>query len=428
MNQTKDIKIKKPLLILVLAFSMSILNGQGIAIDSAKTSQTTIINQNNTLLQTLDSLQHQNDKLVKEIENQTFKIDSLIQQHNNSEFHYFKDFINPIILSVIAGIIFWFIFSFLPEHKRLKKLRPKLDLDIYQAYMNLFFLLDLVMRPNNHSPSDYQQKIKGNKLTRDDLELGLQDKCLNETYLYDSHVSEALMPIGKGLFDIASEIDLNIENLYSFSNYLTADEILLLEKIRKKLKVYDLNNYSKSAISLIGGMELKPVNPSLSYMAQNLYELYLLFIHLQKLVYNNSYSDRDIFISEVQHYYYSDQFAKCKQAAIGGILKYPKDKNFLEFYSFMSEYKLGKTESAYLMLANILKDKPHLVSSRGFLSDFLADTKVSSLIEKLYSEKEVSELKEVLKREKLNQKNYIEKAKILKKYYDDKIEATKTKE
>ncbi len=427
MNQTKDIKIKQPILILALAFSMSILNGQSKAIDSAKTTQTTIVNQNNKLSQTLDSLQHQNDKLKKEIENQTFKIDTLVQQQNNSEYHYFRDFINPIILSVIAGIIFWLIFSFFPEHKRLKKLRPKLDLDIYQAYMNLFFLLDLVMRPNSHSPSNYQQKIKGNKLTQDDLELGLQDKCLNETYLYDSHVSKVLMPIGKSLFDRASEIDLNIENLYSFSNYLTADEILLLEKIRKKLKVYDLNNYSKSAISLISGMELKPVNPSLSYMSQNLYELYLLFIQLQKLVYNNSYSDRDIFISEVQHYYYSDQFAKCKKAASGGILKYPKDKNFLEFYSFMSEYKLGKTESAYLMLANLLKDKPHLVSSRGFLSDFIDDKRVSSLIEELYSEKEVFELKDVLNREKLNGKNYIEKANKLKKYYADKIEATTTK-
>jgi hypothetical protein len=420
-------KIKQPILILTLAFSVSILNGQGITLDSAKTVQTTIVKQNNTLLHTMDSLQHQNDELKKEIVNQTFKIDTLIQQQNNSGFHYFKDFINPIILSVVAGIIFWLIFSFLPERKRLKKLRPKLDLDIYQAYMNLFFLIDLVMRPNGHSPSDYQQRIKGNKLTKDDLELGLQDKCLNETYLYDNNVSKALMPIGKSLFDRASEIDLNIENLYSFSNYLTADEILLLEKIRKKLKVYDLNNYGRSAISLIGGMELKPVNPSLSYMAQNLYELYILFIQLQKLVYNNSYSDRDIFISEVQHYYYSDQFAKCKQATSTGIIKYPKDKNFLEFYSFMSEYKLGKTESAYLKLENILKDKPHLVSNRSFLSDFLNDKKVSSLIEKLYSEKEISELKEVLNRENFNEKNYIEKANKLKKYYADKTEATEAK-
>ncbi|MBK7969368.1 MAG: hypothetical protein IPK08_10735 [Bacteroidetes bacterium] len=284
------------------------------------------------------------------------------------------------------------------------------------------------MRPNSHSPSGSQQKIKGNKLTKEDLELGLQDKCWNETYLYDNNVNKLLMPIGKSLFERASEIDLNIENLYSFSNYLTADEIILLEKIRKKLKVYDLNNYSRSAISVIGGMELKPVNPSLSYMAQNLYELYLLFIQLQKLVYNNSYSDRNIFISEVQHYYYIDQFAKCKRVATEGISKYPKDKNFLEFYSFMSEYKLGKTDTAYSMLENILKDKPHLVSSRSFLSDLLDDKKVSSLIEKFYSEKEVSELKDVLNREIIKEKCYTDQAIKLKKYYADKTEATKAKE
>lgn len=420
-------KIKRPLFILTLAFSINILNGQSLTIDTAKTAQKTLLNQNNSLLVTIDSLKYQNDRLEKQILNQTSKIDTLIQQQSSSEFHYFKDFINPIILSVIAGIIFWLLFSFLPERKRLKKLRPKLDLDIYQAYMNLFFLLDLVMRPNSHSPSDFQQKIKGNKLTKEDLELGLQDKCWNETYLYDNNVNKLLMPIGKSLFDRASEIDLNIENLYSFSNYLTADEIILLEKIRKKLKVYDLNNYSRSAISVIGGMELKPVNPSLSYMAQNLYELYLLFIQLQKLVYDNSYSDRDIFISEVQHYYYTDQFAKCQRVATEGISKYPKDKNFLEFYSFLSEYKLGKTETAYSMLENILKDKPHLVSSRSFLSELLGDKKVSSLIEKIYSEKEVSELKEVLNRESIKEKSYIDQAIKLKQYYADKTEATKAK-
>lgn len=416
-------KIKRQLLVLTLVFSVAILNGKSLQKDTAKTVQTKL-NEKDTLLQTISFLENKNEQLKTIVENQTCKIDTLKQQRNSSEFNYFKDFINPVLLSVIAGIIFWLIFSLLPERKRMKKIRPKLDLDMYNVYMNLFFLLDLVMRPNCHSPSDFQQKIKGNKLTKEDLELGLQDKCMNETYLYDSNVSKALIVTGKSMFDRAAEIDLNIEHLYSFSNYLTADEIILLERIRKKLQVYDLHDFNRSAVSVIGGVELKPVNPSLSYMAQNIYELYLLYIQLQKLVFNNHYSDRDIFISKVQYYFYTEQFAKCKKKSAEEILKYPKDKHFLEFYSFMSEFKLGKSESAYSMLENLLKEKPHLVSNRSFLSDFLVDKKVSSLLERFYSEKEISELKEVLKRENMKEKIYVERAQKLKKYYTDKAEAT----
>ncbi len=225
----------------------------------------------------------------------------------------------------------------------------------------------------------------------------------------------------------ASKIDLNVEHLFSFSNYLTADEILLLEKIRKKLQVYGLDDYDRNAVSIIGGMELKPVNPSLSFMAQNLYELYELFIQLQNLVYHNSYLDRSIFISKVQHYYYSEQYEKCKQEIRKRILQFPKDSSFLDFYTFLSEYHSMQKENSYSILESILKDKPHLISSRSFISDLLADVKVKSLIEKYYSEKEISELREVLNRENLSNQSYIEQAKRLKKYYSDKTESTKNK-
>ena len=55
------------------------------------------------------------------------------------------------------------------------------------------------------------------------------------------------------------------------------------------------------------------------------------------------------------------------------ISKYSKDKYFLDLYFFMSEYRLGKKEKSYSLHNDILKDKPHLVSSRSFLEEFLSD-------------------------------------------------------
>jgi hypothetical protein len=341
------------------------------------------------------------------------------------KYQYIKDFIFPILLSIIAAIIFWCVFSYYPEKARQNKIRPKLDLDMYYVYANLYSIFDLAMQANYNSPSNFQSKIKGKKLKKEDIELGLQNKCLNETYLYDDNVKYQLLVIGKSLFERANKIDLTVERLFSFSNYLTADEIILLETIRKKLQVYELSDYNRSVTSLLRSPLLKPVNPSLSYMSQNLFELYELFIQLQELVFNNKYSNRNISIGRVKYYYETRQFNKCKKEINRVYTKYPKDKNYLDFYLFLSEYMSGSKEKSYKMLDNIFKNNPHLVSSRGFLDDLLQYKKVIVLIEKYYSENEIDELEAVLNREKLSHRRYIGQAKSLRKYYRNKLEEIK---
>lgn len=61
-----------------------------------------------------------------------------------------------------------------------------------------------------------------------------------------------------------------------------------------------------------------------------------------------------------------------------------------------------------------------MVSSRNFLDRFLSDDTVKLLLEKYYSENEIRELNNVLKREELFSKGFIEQAKKLKKYYATK--------
>ena len=159
-----------------------------------------------------------------------------------------KDFAYAILLNIAAAVIFWFVFAFLPERRRRNKLRPKLEFGIYQVYSILFAQFDTVMRPNAHSPSTFQKKIKGKTLNADDIELGLQNKCLNDSFLYDQNVSRFLMPIGKQMREERSRIDRSIDRTFAFSGYLTTAEILLLERIRGKLEVYDLDRQAKVSV------------------------------------------------------------------------------------------------------------------------------------------------------------------------------------
>ena len=118
----------------------------------------------------------QNKKLLSKIKIQNGHILKLSKE--NVAANFFKDFIYPILLSIVAATIFWLIFSYLPERSRKIRIRTKLDLNIYQIYTRLFSLFDIVMRANNYSPSFFQQQIRGNTLTKIDVELGLQTKPL----------------------------------------------------------------------------------------------------------------------------------------------------------------------------------------------------------------------------------------------------------
>ncbi|HWD86698.1 MAG TPA: hypothetical protein VG367_01140 [Mucilaginibacter sp.] len=339
---------------------------------------------------------------------------------SNYTIDWFKDISIPITLSIVSAIIFWLVFSVFPERKRRNRIRPKIDLDIYDVYTNLFSVFDLIMRPNGHSPSNYQHKIRGNKFQREDLHLGLQDKCLNELYLYDKNVANLLYPIGKELNRFASKIDIDIEHLFSFNQYLATNEILLLEKIRKKLQVYDLNADPRTSI---GNKEYRPVDPSLSYMSSNIFELYQLFIQLQEIVFKNRYTDRNIVITRIQYYFYSDQFKKCQTLIKKATINYSKEDRFLKFYSFLCKYNLGQKSEAYFFLEDILKNKPDLISSRDFLSNFIQDKKVIKLVKRYSLDNDFNEMIAILQREHAMRDSYINELKSLSKYYQDKRNA-----
>src|SRR6266568_3017 len=77
--------------------------------------------------------------------------------------------ITSIVTSLIAGLIFWLFFSYLPWRARRKKLRPIVELALYDIYGRLFSLFDAIMRGQPHSPSHYQAEIRSGKLTEEQI-------------------------------------------------------------------------------------------------------------------------------------------------------------------------------------------------------------------------------------------------------------------
>lgn len=421
--------MKKLLLVLIILLNFSSAfcqkNPNEIVvskIDSISMKSDSIANTLNTI--ELEQLNNREEflKLEDQLSSVEESIKNVKQEIDNLKPGVFQEFIYPIILSIIAAIIFWFAFSYFPERSRKKKIRSKIEHEIYQVYTRLFSLFDTTMRFNNHSPSNYQPAIRGNKLKPRDIELGLQNKCLNEHYFFDKAIEGRLLPIGKILADIINKIDNSIDRIFDFNMYLSSDEILQLEEIRKKLHVYDLENYDKEAVSKIGSMELYPVNPSISYMRNNLSELYELFKGLQDNIFKNTLKNREIQIYTVQHYYYSEEYEKAIKTIEKGRNQYPKDKGLFTFYEINSLFKLNKKETTYKKIEKAFETKPHLVSNRNFIKELLADEKIKELLDKYFSDKEIQELHAVIAKEKLQEATFVKNAKELEEYYKRKSE------
>ena len=350
-----------------------------------------------------------------QLSEQRITIRFLSAMNTNDNFNIMKDIIIPIILSIIAAIIFWLIFNHFPTRNRYLKLRPKLEYSMFNVYSELFHYIDLTLIHNNFSPSMFQDEIRAGSLKKEDFILGLQNKCLNDSYLYDAN-SKLFIVVGDYLFNESIKIDTEIERIFSFNDFLGANEILLLEKIRTLLFTY---NYKGIAYMKIGNQTFTPSNPNLSYMADNIYEIYKLFLQLQDIIFSNKYFSREIMLYSVQYLYFSQNYKKCINQIEKNIENYQDCRILLECYDFLCNYNLNRKEDAYEKIERLFNNKLDLVSYRNFIITIIKDDIVQDLLKQYYSKVDIESLNKVIEKE--NQKtNFINQAKMLQEYYNNK--------
>lgn len=303
----------------------------------------------------------------------------------------------PFIQSLVSALIFWIVFSYYPERKRKKQLRPIIELDIYSINNELFALFDLLFRINLHSASLFQEDIHSGKLKKEDFQIALQNKCLNDTYKFE----QAYFSIGENILSRYKNIEKLIDKIANLNQYADTEELLLLEQIRTNIKMYNLNEKSinEKAVSVINSQQ------NLGYMHQQMFELYNLYKNLQRLIFIKSkYENRNILLHKIQYLFYSDQYTECKKVIKNGKNKYESTINLLEYYDLLCDYNLSKLD--YKKVEYILNKKYYngsLVSIRSFLIELINDKEFYSLLKKLYSQEEIEHLNKILTDER-NQK------------------------
>ena len=361
-----------------------------------------------------NELELKNDRQIRAINDINYEIGRTI---------IFSDVILPILLSIISAIIFWFVFNYFPESRRTKQIRKKVDINLLQTYHDLFAVFDTVLSSNLHSTAfHHQRKIRSGKLTKEDIVLSLQNKCLNDSFLYDQNVALALIPIGKELYKRYYSIEKKTDSIFNFSSCLTSEEILLLEDIRTTIEAYNSDHFERSAETTVGDVKLYPVDPSLSYMGNNFFKLYGYYLELQKVVFKSNFQTRELFLNKVMNYFYLEDYELCHDLIKSNVGKYSSDKSFLEGYLFACLIEMNKFDPARNILKQMImnENKPDLVSHRHALKNYIDHESVADIFKQNYTENEITKMNQSLDREEKAKENYLATAKTLRDYYENK--------
>lgn len=325
-----------------------------------------------------------------------------------------------IVTSLVASAVFWLASDYLPKWRAKRKVQPLIDYDLYQVYMELFFYLELPFRPRVDRSSDYQGEIFSGQLTEDDFKTFLSTKCLSEDYRRIDEKAKSLVPIGDILKSKADGIAQIINQLYVFNHYLTAEQILLCRNILDKIYRY---SYDMPAFESIGrNTVFHVVDPTLYFMSEVFFELYGLFLQLQK------YINRGIDLSSFKSRSIETESRRAKwlfdHKKYRKVIRMAKNSSssLVKPYYFRALYMNHQKEKAQNALVDFLKEtKLRLVSYRSWFKEILEDGTMVATLVKERSQEEFDEMLNYSGEESEYKQAFIQQAQSFRDYYAKKL-------
>ncbi|MBX3652705.1 MAG: hypothetical protein KF686_00865 [Ramlibacter sp.] len=304
-------------------------------------------------------------------------------------------YIYPILSSVVAGFIFWIVFSLLPDRQRRSAFSLGISYDFERLDAQIFGYLDAFMSSQKREPSFLQKKIHACELTREEVLVALQNKVIAFNNLPPGIQSEQFLEMGAYSVKVASEIDITINRLYAFTYFLTGNQVALLRNLQQKVHRY------------VPYFELKlgtednwiSVDPSLSFMATVLLEIQDDFRQLRKLLYSRSLENEQFKLNKILYLFHSGQFKKCikecKRVKKRGFANTSLQRGFL-VYSLL---KIGKNTHAYMELRELLNLNKDLIGHRSIFSQILKDREAYEIVLSATSQRAIDDMNRLVESE-----------------------------
>ena len=330
------------------------------------------------------------------------------------------DIFAAIVTSLIASVVFWFVFNVIPNKVERSKIKPLLDFDLYHIYTRLAHFLDVPFYHSLHSPSYLQMRLFTGAIKKEDYRLYLATKCLTEEHKKVNETARNMIPIGSRLKSIADDILDSIQNIYMFNKYLTAEQILLCRKIADKITTYD---FEMMAFERIENHVLVPVDPTMRGMESMFYETYTLFLQLQDYLVNQKPTGDELgdFYKDLLYRKLGLLYCQGKYKKVARMAKNFKNVNTRAFY-FRSLYRQDETEKGLAALKDfLLKESMQLIYMRGYFEEFMDDEKIRNILIAKRSEKEYQEMIDCINKEREQQEAFEKFAAEMGAFYDNKM-------
>ena len=321
-----------------------------------------------------------------------------------------------IVTSLIASFLFWIVFNLIPWICKYIRIRPRVEKDIMDIKTHLLFFIDIPFLQSVHSPSVFQPDIEKQKICKADFENALYGKCLSVERCI-GEFEHRLLPVGKKLESNANELDKRLDKIQRYSDHLKTREILLLKEIGEKIHKYDFVEHNE----VIDGMVFRSVDPTISYMKENFYELYSLYHVLKRkcdsfcLIKRNDFEKYRIAKQKLEGKHYISYFVKW-------IFLDKKYKILVELrHAFLknNEKKVQAKLKKYLEL-----DKEKLVYLRGHLDYLASEQEYRDICISVRGESEVEEWLCCVNSESMRKKNFRSRNAENKKRIDEMIKNT----
>ena len=325
-----------------------------------------------------------------------------------------------IITSLVASIVFWFAFDWVPKWFAKKKVQPLIDYDIYQVYTTLFFFLETPFRPSKHTASQFQEDLRTGTITQDDFRIFLSTKCLSEEYRKVDEMAKNLEPVGSELQEKADEITKTITQLYIFNHYLSADQILLCRQILDAINRY---SFDMVAFDVVGkNVVLRPVNPTVSFMSGMFYELYGYYRSLQDYLICSK--GRAVFKEYRKYLEYTKVYTLFEQNKLKKVVKLTRNTkdNLLKSLRLRALYRLKGANAICSALVSFLQQKhTSLVSWRYSFEEMINDDMIKTILIAERSQAEYDEMVRCLETEASQKDRYRRFAQKMERYYMEKV-------
>lgn len=320
----------------------------------------------------------------------------LLENLNNHSIDIIKEIGLPVLLSIIAGIIFWIIFQVIPTINRRKKIRPKIEKDLINISNTMIHMVQLSLLHNENPVSYFHDEIASGKLTKELINIGLYNKALNQHHLVGPFSNNIV--IGELIFKHTKKIEERIERIYYFNDQLSVDEIFILDEIYQLIKMYHFENFNKEYYNRIGNQKFAAKNPTLSYLTDFFFNIYVLRQRLDEILATSKSNDINFLYKKILFLKRDKNYKTAIKLIKKHLSQHPNDSNSLKWHLFSVQYFYNKKQSLDTLEKLVDKDTI-LVSFRSFLTETIKDEDVYKILMDKSSDEKFKYLISVMQQE-----------------------------